>query len=99
MKKTVSICIRGQRYLVRSEKDERYLNQLAGYVNKRLQEVYEGAKGASSQDLFVLTALNIADELFVSNNQYQNLKQILKVKTQHIIDQIDTYLGKTQKKS
>ena len=63
-KRSVVVYVGGQRYVVRSDADETYIQTLAGYVDDRLKEVQRGSKPVSPQSLTMLAALNIADELF-----------------------------------
>ena len=60
----VEVTILGTKYLIRSEDDEAYIRELAGYVNYKLEEFVAGRSGVPLQRLVILTALNIADELF-----------------------------------
>jgi cell division protein ZapA (FtsZ GTPase activity inhibitor) len=56
--------IQGQRYAIRSELDPKYVNDLAAYVDQRMERVGRELASTDGVRLAVLAALNIADELF-----------------------------------
>jgi cell division protein ZapA len=58
----VEIC--GQRYPIRTTLDAEYVGRLAAYVDERMRTAAEAAPTGDLVRLAVLTALNIADELF-----------------------------------
>jgi len=60
----VSVEISGQRYPIRTELDPAYVVRLAAYVNEKLRAASESSPSGDSVRLAVITALNIADELF-----------------------------------
>ena len=60
----IELTIMNQRYIINSDKDKKYLEQLASYVNNKADELSKGTKSADSLSIAVLTALNIADEFF-----------------------------------
>ena len=56
--------IQGQRYAIRSELDPKYVNDLATYVDQRMERVGRELASTDGVRLAVLAALNIANELF-----------------------------------
>ena len=60
----VPVEISGQRYPIRTELDPAYVVRLAAYVNEKLRAASESSPSGDSVRLAVITALNIADELF-----------------------------------
>jgi cell division protein ZapA len=58
----VEIC--GQRYPIRTTLDPEYVSQLANYVDEKMRAAGESAPNGDPQRLAILTALNVADELF-----------------------------------
>ena len=58
----VEIC--GQRYAIRSSLDERYVQELAAYVADKLGAASDAAPNSDILRLAMLTALNLADEVF-----------------------------------
>ena len=60
----VPVEISGQRYPIRTELDPAYVVRLAAYVNEKMRVASESSPSGDSVRLAVITALNIADELF-----------------------------------
>lgn len=63
MKRSVAVTIAGQRFTFRSDAEEAYVERLAGQVDARIRELQKGAKTQSLQNLAVLAALQLVDEL------------------------------------
>jgi len=59
----VPVTIYGQTYTLRADDDPGYVERLAAYVDKQVREVAKRTRSADTTKLFVLAALNIADEL------------------------------------
>jgi cell division protein ZapA len=60
----ISVEIHGQRYPIRSTLDQEYVARLASYVDEKMRAAAESTPTGDSLRLAVLTALNLADELF-----------------------------------
>lgn len=58
----IQVEIFGQSYNLRGEGDTSYLQELAGYVDKRMREVADATGTVDSLKVAILAALNIADE-------------------------------------
>jgi cell division protein ZapA len=88
-KRSVVVHIAGQRYVVRSDADEDFVNALAGYVNDRIMEVQRTSRPVSGQSLAVLAALNIAGDYFREKQQRQDLKQRVREKSRALLAYLD----------
>ena len=62
--RVVPVVIRGQRYPIRSDLDERYVAELAAYVDKKVHQAEEKTPTSDWVRIAVLAALSIADEFF-----------------------------------
>jgi cell division protein ZapA len=60
----ISVEIHGQRYPIRSTLDQEYVARLASYVDDKMRAAADSTPTGDSLRLAVLTALNVADELF-----------------------------------
>ena len=60
----ISVEIHGQRYPIRSTLDQDYVTRLASYVDEKMRAAADQTPTGDSLRLAVLTALNLADELF-----------------------------------
>lgn len=59
----VPVSIYGHTYSLRAEEDPAYVERLASYVHDRIREVADKTSTADTNKLFILAALNIADDL------------------------------------
>ena len=69
MSSIVTVEIAGQRYPIRSALDERYVAELAAYVDQKMRAASDAAPASDMLGLAVLVALNIADEYFREREQ------------------------------
>ena len=92
-KRSVVVHIAGQRYVVRSDADEQYVQTLAGYVNDRILEVQRTSRPVSGQSLAVLAALNIAGDYFREKQQRRELRQRVREKSRALLAYLDKEVG------
>lgn len=69
MTKTIDVEIYGQRYVIRGEADDAYVRRLAHFVDDHMKHLAEGMKTATPSKLAVLTAINLAHQLFESEKK------------------------------
>ena len=60
----ISVEIHGQSYPIRSGLDQEYVTRLASYVDEKMRAAADSTPTGDMLRLAVLTALNVADELF-----------------------------------
>ena len=77
MKNRIAVSIAGQEYTLVSEEEESYVQQVAAYVDEQMRSVSEAGR-VSLVDSAVLSALNIADELFKEKSAEENLRTQVK---------------------
>jgi cell division protein ZapA (FtsZ GTPase activity inhibitor) len=58
---------------VRTERDDAWVHGLASQLGRKLEELKRGAKNASAQQLAVLLALNMAEELQLEREKTASL--------------------------
>lgn len=64
MKKTFEVILLNQKFNLKSESNDKYVQKVADYVNKKLFDIQEKTKSVSSLNVALLAALNIADDFF-----------------------------------
>lgn len=69
MTKTIDVEIYGQRYTIRGDADDAYIRRLAHFVDDQMKRLAEGMKTATPSKLAVLTAINLAHQLFESEKK------------------------------
>jgi cell division protein ZapA len=65
----IYIEVHGQRYPIRTRLEPRYVQDLAAFVDRKMRVAAEASPSSDTVGLAVLTALNIADELFRARDQ------------------------------
>jgi Uncharacterized protein conserved in bacteria len=64
VKKTFEVILLNQKFNLKSDSNEKYVQRVADYVNKKLFDIQEKTKSVSSLNVALLAALNIADDFF-----------------------------------
>jgi cell division protein ZapA len=62
MKQRIEVEIYNQSFIVTSEDDERYVREIASYVDDRMRQIGENAKNTMPMRMAIMAALSIADE-------------------------------------
>ena len=92
-KSLVRVSIFGHEYTVKAPADPEYIKEVAEYVSKRMKEVEKGlASDQSISRIAILTAMNIADELF-SKKTSSNIDTVdFEDRIQSLVEYIDESL-------
>ena len=92
MTKTVQIEIYGQRYAITGDAEEEYIKQLAKFVDQHIQTLAGGMKAATLSRLAVLTAINIAHQLFQSERLRTQGEAAIEERAGNLLEAIDERL-------
>lgn len=84
MKRSVAVTIAGQRYTIKSDAEEAYVQSLAQIVDDKVKEVQRGAKTAAPQAVAVLAALQIADDLMRERTRRTDLRRRVREHSRNI---------------
>ncbi len=68
-----TVRIAGKEYTIASYDSEEYVNRVADWVNRRMEELAAATKLPAAQ-LAVLTAVNAADDMMKSRDEIRRLK-------------------------
>jgi len=89
-----NVDIYGQRLGLRTEGDGARLQELARFVDLRMQEVAERSSSVDTVKIAILTALNIADELFEERETDQdNRHKQLERKAQKLVTRLEEVMN------
>ncbi len=77
-KRKVEVKINNIEYTLVSNEPEEYVQRVAVLVNKRMNQITEGAPPLSTAMKSVLTAINIADDFLKNEEVLENLRNELK---------------------
>jgi len=94
MKNVVYVQVMGHEYPVEANAgDELYVHRLAQFVQERMTEMKTESKVIDSYKLAVLTAMNIADELFRLQETKGSTSQVLESKADELLLMLDQALN------
>ena len=80
----------GQRLGVRADGDPSRLQELASFVDYRMREVADRSSSVDTVKIAVLTALNIADELFQERESDQDARhKQMEKKAERLVQKIE----------
>lgn len=95
MKRKVEVSLLGRNFTIKSDKDEAYLHQVASFVNRRFDEIRHQTRTATSHDLALLVALNLADELFQSEDRARSSRAEIRKRSERLLRNLDAALADT----
>ena len=91
--KSVTVTIFGHDYTLRGEADSKYVEKVADFVDRKMNEVAENSAVGSTAKVAILAAINIADELFRERQKRQEALAMLDAKTGQIARLLDQEVG------
>jgi cell division protein ZapA len=86
MKRSVTVQIAGVRYALKTEEDDRWVKTVAAFVDGKIRDVQKHTRTVDTQAVAVLTALQIAEELFNERRQASELRKKIREKSQSLLD-------------
>jgi cell division protein ZapA len=86
MKRSVTVQIAGVKYALKTEEDDRWVKQVAAFVDGKIREVQKHTRTVDTQAVAVLSALQIAEELFHERRQTGELRKRIREKSQSLLD-------------
>lgn len=90
MKKPYTINILGIELVVMSEDEPEYVEKIARYVEDKLKSAINDASISDTTILSIITAMNVADELFKAEIKYKEKISYLENKIEELIKMIET---------
>ena len=94
--RVIQIEVHGQRYPIRTTLDQSYVLELALYVDRKIGLAAEASPSSDTLGLAILTALNVADELFRARDQRVSESDSLSARAvalEEMVDQALTLAG------
>jgi len=86
MKQSVTVQIAGVKYALKTDEDERWVKAVSALVDQRFREIQKKARTPDTQAVAVLTALQIAEELFRERRDTSELRKTIREKSQSLLD-------------
>jgi len=81
----IKVIIFGKDYEVRGNQDEEYINKLAKHVDSTMQNIATKTGTISFERIAILTALNIADEMYKERQRFDEYIQKLEQDLQEAV--------------
>jgi cell division protein ZapA len=85
----MEISIMGQKFMIKSESDDDYVNRVAKFVDDRINEVMQNTKSVASINVAILAAMNIADEYFRFKQDKEQKLTMVEKKIEDLIELVD----------
>ena len=89
MKRSVSVQIAGVRYSLKTDEDERWVKSIAAFVDAKMRDVHKSTRTVDTQSAAVLTALQVAEELFAERRDARELRKSIREKSQVLLDYLE----------
>jgi len=78
---SVEVYILGQKYTIKGDAPEEYIQELAGDVTAKIKEVSDNSPTITPLKASILAAINIADELHKLKAEQENIAKSIEEKT------------------
>ena len=95
MSAPVKVQIFGQTYSIRGELDEKYVQKLAKYVDEKMHAIADVTTTVDTQNVAVLAALAIADELHSIKNERNDHEELLREQAERCLTLVERALKQT----
>lgn len=89
---TIRVEIYNQTYSIRSDGDNEYIQDLAGYVDSKMREIASGTMTVDSLKVAILAALHIADEYYQLKHSQAQVDSQLGVRSTDCSERLDRLL-------
>jgi len=87
----IKLNILGKEYSIKSNLEEKSLNQISEYLNHKVTEVLKTTKTVATNNILILTAMNIANDYFQEKNLNEEIIDTVDTKAVKLIDYIDSH--------
>jgi len=91
--RSVEIKVFNQTYTVKTDAEEDHIQEVARYVNEKMEEVLKKTRSVSTLNVAILTALNIADDLLREKKKRMALVEEVEMKSKDLAEKIDMKIG------
>jgi cell division protein ZapA len=82
--KSTRVEIFGSEYHIRADAESEYVKTIAAYVDAKMREIAEKQRLVSSTKVAILTAINIADEVFQERREREQTEKDVTAKAEEL---------------
>jgi len=87
----IKLNVLGKEYSIKSNLEEESLNEISEYLNQKVAEVLKTTKTVATNNILILTAMNIANDYFQAKNRNEEIIATVDTKSGNLIDYIDSH--------
>lgn len=80
----IKVEIFGNEYRIKGQADAEYVKRVAAYVDEKMRQIAQMSVTGAVSKIAILTAINIADELFRERQEREKAVQILNNRLEEI---------------
>ena len=85
---TITINVLGKEYSIKSDVEEGSLNQIAAYLNGKVDEIIKTTKTVTTHNILILAAMSIANDYFQVKSQNEELIETVEGKSERLANRI-----------
>ncbi len=85
----MEVTIGNSQYTIKTDADEAYIQTIARYLNSRIEEVEKKTKSVSTLNVIILSALNIADDLFRERSKERRYLKDIENRSRNLVEMIE----------
>ena len=93
MTETVKIKIQDREFAVKGSDNREQILKVAAYVDQKLKEINDSAKGLSDDKMAILVALDVAGDYFQLLKEKEDLLADIKNRSQRLIQNLSLVIG------
>lgn len=91
----VRVQVFGSEYRIASDTDPEHIREVASYIDQKMREIASALALRNRSTVAVLTAVNLADELFKIEEENRRMNRISREKADQLADSI-TFSSRTK---
>jgi cell division protein ZapA (FtsZ GTPase activity inhibitor) len=73
VKKSYEVTILNQKFVLKTDNDEAHVKRVADYINKTFHDIQQRTQTISTQNVAILGALNVAEEMFNREEKFKTM--------------------------
>lgn len=85
---TITINVLGKEYSIKSDVEADSLNEIADYLNGKVDEIIKTTKTVSTHNVLILVAMSIANDYFDVKGRNESLVAMVEGKSEHLASRI-----------
>ena len=93
MKRSVTVTVAGLKFQLRSDGDDASVQALAAEVDRRIRNIQKTSKAIDTQQLAVLAALQMAEELQAERAALASLKEQVRERSRTLLKLLERQTG------